>query len=220
MGIDNTTERMKEPAEQTGFLAEAMVTGSPETFILGQERAGQHQLVNSDRLPSDFRGDRAEWEALGFTFGEPDERDPVFMPATLPPGWRRQGSDHAMWSHLVDPQGRQRAALFYKAAFYDRSASMHLITLDGYVRDHVEYGRPLVLDGEWATPGAVLDAMIRAAGENRREAAEFRGYAADAIGRDEKNRAGCAELAAEKDAAAAKYDAAIAAIEAERGPRG
>jgi len=62
MGIDNTTRRMQESAAERGFfLAEAMVTGSPETFIAGQERAGQHQLVTSELLPADH-GDDAPYE--------------------------------------------------------------------------------------------------------------------------------------------------------------
>jgi len=216
MGIDNTTRRMQEdPAERLLLLAEGMITGSPETFILGQERAGQHQLVNSDRLPADFRGDRAEWEALGFTFGEPDEGDPLFMPATLPPGWKRKASDHAMGSSVVDALGRERVSVFYKAAFYDRKASMHLISVYWYVACHVEYGGPLVISDEWATREAVLEAMREAMAENQKEAAEFRGYAANTVSRDEANRAGCARIAAEKEATAAKYEAAIARLEAE-----
>lgn len=221
MGIDNTTRRMQESTgEKMAFLAESLVTGSPETFILGQERAGQHQLVNSDRLPTDFRGDRAEWEALGFAFGEPDAGDPMFMPATLPQGWKRQGSDHAMWSHLVDGLGRERAGIFYKAAFYDRSAFMHLIRIDSYVRDHVEYGKPLVLDGEWATREAVLAAMREAVAGNRKDAGEWRMRAAETATRDEGSRARCAEYAAEYDEKAAKYEAASAALEAEAAPNG
>jgi hypothetical protein len=52
----------------------------------------------------------------------------MFRPATLPEGWRREGSDHAMWSHIVDDQGRKRASIFYKAAFYDRGAHMSLVS--------------------------------------------------------------------------------------------
>jgi hypothetical protein len=64
----------------------------------------------------------AVWEAMGITLGEPVASDPLFRHATLPKGWRKQPTDHAMWSKLVDAQGRERASIFYKAAFYDRSA--------------------------------------------------------------------------------------------------
>jgi len=144
--IDNTTRRMQEdPAERMALLAEGMITGDATSFIEGQERAGQHQIVNSDRLPADH-GDDSPWLELGFTFGDPDPADPLFCPATLPPGWKREGSDHAMWSHLTDEHGRQRAGVFYKAAFYDRKASMHLVGVSWYVCRHVEYGGP------WSSP--------------------------------------------------------------------
>jgi hypothetical protein len=202
-------------AERSMLLAEAMDTGSPETFIAGQERAGQHQLVNSDRLPSEFMGDRAEWEALGFTFGEPDPGDPLFMPATLPPGWGRKAGEHSMGSSIVDTLGRERVSVFYKAAFYDRKAHMNLVSLYWYVTCHVEYDGPLVISDEWATREAVLAAMRAAREENLREAAEFRGYAANTVSRDERNRKGCAEIAEKKEAVAAKYGAAIARLESE-----
>ncbi len=32
-----------------------------------------------------------------------------------------------MWSDLLDEKGRKRGAIFYKAAFYDRRADMHLV---------------------------------------------------------------------------------------------
>ena len=213
MGIDNTAERMSDPAEQMALLAEGMATGSADSFIERQERDGQRQLVNSDRLPSDC-GDRAPWLALGFTFGDTDKDDPMFMPATLPPGWSRKGSDHAMWSHLVDELGRDRAGIFYKAAFYDRSAHMHLVSLGSYVQDVVEYDGPaIIFDDEWATTEAVRAAMTEIRDLRRNEAAaDFRGYAADVNGRDEKNRANCARIAGDREAKAALYDAAIAAL--------
>lgn len=214
MGIDNTTRRMREdPAEDLAFLAEALVTGDVDTFIEGQERAGQHQVVNSDRLPSNH-GDDAPWLALGFTFGDPDPADPLFTPATLPEGWKRQATDHSMGSAIVDSLGRERVSIFYKAAFYDRSANMHLISLYWYVAKHVEYGGPLAISGEWATREAVTETMRRHQAENLEEAAEFRGYAEDAARRDAGNRARCAETADGKEATAAKYEAAIAALEA------
>ena len=105
------------------------------------EREGQAQLVTSDRLPTKC-GDHAPWLALGFTFGDPDSSDPLFMPATLPPGWERKATDHSMGSVIVDTLGRERVSIFYKAAFYDRTANMHLISLSWYVTKAVEYDGP------------------------------------------------------------------------------
>jgi len=214
MAIDDTARRMAEdPAEQLLFLADGMVTGSAESFILGQEKRGQQQLVNSDRLPSKVHGDRAEWEALGFRFGDPDPDDPMFMPATLPDGWQRRATDHSMWSVIVDALGRDRVEVFYKAAFYDRSAFMRFNHLSVYVMKHVEDGEPLVMDDDWATRDAVLAAMREQLKEEREQAAQFRGFAADTSGRrDEANREGCAEIAGRHEANAARYEAAIAAL--------
>lgn len=218
MGIDNTTRRMQEdPAERLLLLAEGMVTGDAETFITGQERTGQAQFVASELLPSKYHGTRTAWEALGFRFGEPVDGDPLFMHATLPEGWEKRATDHAMGSVIVDKLGRERASVFYKAAFYDRSAHMNLVSVSWYVTKHVEYGGPLVISDEWATRDAVLEAMRALADGAREEAAEFRGFSGDDSSgrRDEANRSRCAEIAAGKEATAAKYDAVIARLEAE-----
>jgi len=215
MGIDNTTRRMQDPADKLLFLAESMGPGGSGAAIERQERDGQRQLVNSDRLPSDIQGDRAEWEVLGFTFGDPDPADPLFMPATLPEGWKRQATDHSMGSVIVDTLGCERVSIFYKAAFYDRKAHMHLIGVTWYVTKHVEYDGPLVISDEWATRDAVLAAMRELREEALKSAAEFDGFAADTQRRDRQNRDRCAEHAAEYQATAAKYEAAIAALEAE-----
>lgn len=217
MNIDNTTERMQDPGERLAFLLDASASGGQGAPIERMERDGQQQLVNSDRLPSEFNsGSQAEFEALGFTFGDPDPSDPMFRPATLPQGWSRKGSDHAMWSHIVDGHGRERVSIFYKAAFYDRRAFMNLVALSWYVTCSVEYdGGPLIFDEKWATREAVRAAMEKTRDGYRGEAADFRGYAADVNGRGEQNRAHCAEIAAEKDAKAALYEAAIASLAAE-----
>jgi hypothetical protein len=211
MGIDNTTKRMRDPAEKLLFLADAMGHGT-DGAIERQERDGQRQLVNSDRLPAKC-GDHAPWLALGFTFGDPDPADPLFMSATLPPGWQRQATEHAMGSVIVDTLGRERVSIFYKAAFYDRKADMHLIGLGWYVTKAVEYDGPaIIFDDEWATPEAVAAVMREIRDGHLAEAADFRSYAADTKGRDEKNRAGCAEIAGRKEAEAALYDAALARL--------
>lgn len=170
--IRNTTRDMRDdPAEPLLALAEGMATGSAASFIERQERDGQRQLVNSDRLPTDRRGTPdEEWLALGFTFGDPDPQDDMFCPATLPPGWKREGSDHAMWSYLVDELGRRRVGIFYKAAFYDRSAFMRLNSVSTYVWDVVHNGGEYLLDDKWATAETVLAALharVRAARPTR-----------------------------------------------------
>ncbi|MET9081407.1 hypothetical protein ABZX77_05800 [Streptomyces sp. NPDC004237] len=160
--IENTQN--PENIKATTLLAFA--TGDTDTVIRTQERAGQQQVVNSEQLPTDLNGnDRADFETLGFTFGEPDPRDPLFQPATLPDGWHKQGSDHDMWSYILDQLGRRRVAIFYKAAFYDRRAFMRLNTVYGYITQCVYDDAPIVTDDTWATP-AVVAAELRRASEH------------------------------------------------------
>lgn len=151
MSIENT----QSPAsrELTGLLV--LATGDGDAVIGTQEKAGQRQVVHSDSLPTEIHGGTdADFEAVGFTFGltDPhDPHDPLFRPATLPDGWAKQGSDHDMWSYVIDELGRRRVGIFYKAAFYDRRADMHLINLYGYVTGCVRESKPIVLDDVWAT---------------------------------------------------------------------
>lgn len=136
--------------------------GGTSPYIEGLEAAGQRQLVTSDRLPVEIKhGTDAEFTALGFTFGDPDPADPLFRPASLPEGWTRQDSDHAMWSHIVDANGRRRASIFYKAAFYDRRAFMSLETPLGDVH-RLLYGEITALPvDDWTTPTVWIDILTR-----------------------------------------------------------
>ena len=65
-------------------------------------------------------------EAWGIVFLGPVPNDALFQYVTLPEGWHKQPTEHSMWSHLLDDKDRKRASIFYKAAFYDRSAQLHL----------------------------------------------------------------------------------------------
>lgn len=114
--------------------------GDSSAGIYAQEAQGQRELVNSTQLPSD--GPIAEAEALGIVFGPVDERDPMFRPATLPEGWEKRATDHSMWTDIVDDKGRKRLGVFYKAAFYDRSAHFG-ITPNYAPLDELFYGDTL-----------------------------------------------------------------------------
>jgi hypothetical protein len=114
-----------------------MVLGG-ELFIRHQEAQGQAELVEGSILPADMNGQQALFEAVGFKFGAPVDGDPIFVHATLPPGWRIEATDHAMWSRIVDAKGRERAVVFYKAAFYDRRADMRLTPRCTDKRDRVK----------------------------------------------------------------------------------
>ncbi len=111
---------------------------------------------------TDTRGTDAEFQALGFAFGDPAQGDPMFRAATLPPGWTKHASDHDMWSHIDDELGRERVRIFYKAAFMD------LTSVSDYLHSCVYYGRPIVTDGTWATAAAVRTAALEYA-ESKRE---------------------------------------------------
>ncbi|MGW7359430.1 hypothetical protein ACWGI0_23050 [Streptomyces sp. NPDC054802] len=179
--IENTSETMNDPSRALGFIAASIGPGGSSEAIEEMERAGQTQLVNSDRLPTKLNGSQLEdFQALGFSFGEPDVSDPLFRPATLPEGWKRQASDHDMWSYVVDQLGRRRVGIFYKAAFYDRSAHMHLESVHNYVQQCVYDGCDIVTDDRWATPAAVVDAALAAAamwGDDEKEQ-QYRAVAA------------------------------------------
>lgn len=183
-------------------------------YIENQEAAGQRQLVNSDRLPVDSGGTDADFEAVGFTFGPPDEHDPLFRPATLPEGWKREGSDHSMGSYVVDPLGRRRVSVFYKAAFYDRRASMYLVSPAGYLHEFLwgddPDARP-VLDEEWLTPEVADAELAKIRDGQLAEAKEYEVYATEST-RTNDNRARLREIAAERRLRAAKTEALRRAV--------
>jgi hypothetical protein len=109
-------------------LTDLPIFGGPAASrrIEESEKRGQQELVASDLFPTQLHDPREHFEELGFVFGDVVADDPIFQHCTLPPGWRREGGDHAMWSDIVDEQGRKRVEVFYKAAFCDRHAFARL----------------------------------------------------------------------------------------------
>lgn len=103
------------------LLMRALGTNDGGRAIMDQESAGQQSFVSNDTLPTDLRG-KEILEAAGVKFLGVVEDDDMFQYVELPDGWKKVPTDHSMWSNLVDEQGRVRASIFYKAAFYDRSA--------------------------------------------------------------------------------------------------
>jgi len=104
-------------------IAYDMMGVPSDQAIYDAEARGQAEMVKSESLPvaTNFCTD-ADLEAMGIQLGKPFEEDPIFRPAVLPDGWVRRPTDHSMWSEVVDSRGRVRLNIFYKAAFYDRSA--------------------------------------------------------------------------------------------------
>jgi hypothetical protein len=95
-------------------------------MIEASERRGQAELVQSTLLPVQMDGKRATFERMGFKFGEVVKDDPLFIHVELPSGWKKQSTEHSMWSKIVDQNGAERVSIFYKAAFYDRDAFVRL----------------------------------------------------------------------------------------------
>lgn len=130
--IENTKDR--DPMlHLLGIMGEGQ-TG----YIEGMESAGQAQLVASDKIPTDAPW--VELEALGFVKGEVVSGDDLFTQATLPAGWKREASDHSMGSYIVDERGVRRVSIFYKAAFYDRKAHAHIISVGWGLANAIVYG--------------------------------------------------------------------------------
>lgn len=129
----------------------ALAVGDIENFLVAatpggieaQEKRGQLEQAERETLPiegtlKDRMGrscdSKKTFEALGFKFGKVVEG--IFVEATFPAGWEKRPTDHSMWSDLVDNKGRKRGAIFYKAAFYDRSAHVHLSPRFGVGQDY------------------------------------------------------------------------------------
>ena len=105
-------------------IASAIISETPGG-IEAQERRGQTTFVAGDMLPKDISGaTREQLIRLGFIFG--DDVDDLFIKAKLPAGWQKKATDHSMHSIIIDEKGRERASIFYKAAFYDRRADMSM----------------------------------------------------------------------------------------------
>ena len=109
------------------LLASMMGAGGVSGAIEVQEAQGQRELVGSTQLPTKISpDDRKAMVEAGVVFGDVTPGDKLFCQATLPSGWVKRATDHSMWSELVDASGKVRASIFYKAAFYDRSAFIRL----------------------------------------------------------------------------------------------
>ena len=106
------------------FRKELLFGGNPGAIEF-QEAIGQEELCNSDCLPVKGSDDE-KIQALPIEWGEVVPGDDLFKSVKLPKGWKIKPTDHSMWSDLVDDSGKKQAAIFYKAAFYDRRAHIHV----------------------------------------------------------------------------------------------
>jgi hypothetical protein len=158
---------------------ENFIAASTPGGIEAQEKRGQQQFTEkmNDLLPIEGTQEpnyRAAWVAMGFTFAE-KPKDDLFISANFPAGWTKQATDHSMWSKLLDDKGRERANIFYKAAFYDRKAHVHLIPRYGINTDYdakpkrvvyvVDCGKRIHKLGEYASDDYKEGRKLNAAGE-------------------------------------------------------
>lgn len=171
-------------AALTPAAISALVRGDMENMLVAmtpggieaQERAGRDKLVASSTLPIKANG--CTWEQIeqaGIVRHKPV--DDLFVRVTLPDGWKVVATSHDMNSDLVDNKGRRRGNVFYKAAFYDRSAhiTMHrryhveAQPINGWeTKDWEEDWRAVVSDSDgnviWQTEGTAARADYRAQG--------------------------------------------------------
>jgi hypothetical protein len=125
---------MSDPRTPTDFgewdpllhLLGGMGEKRPGEYIERLERIGGNQMATSDVLPTaGLSALPSEW---GIVIGE--AQDDLFTAVTLPAGWRKVTTEHSMWTRLLDNDSRERARIFYKAAFYDRRADIHAVRYD------------------------------------------------------------------------------------------
>jgi hypothetical protein len=100
--------------------------GNPKA-IENQEAEGQKEFVVSDQLPQRINDRnpipaKERYEKLGIKVLGETVGDKLFFDVILPEGWKKQPTEHSMWSLLINNNGITIASIFYKAAFYDRDA--------------------------------------------------------------------------------------------------
>jgi hypothetical protein len=126
--MNKVTNTTKDKLEAELMMLDAAMGGG-SSAILHQEARGQAELTASQVLPTKGLHEESiakmldyfAFKVKGYATGHNGE-DQLFTEVVFPEGWSIVASDHSMWSYLVDPQGRKRASIFYKAAFYDRDA--------------------------------------------------------------------------------------------------
>lgn len=140
------TSLLFSPGEDV--LRANLLMESDRTIEKMEARGAQEVVAQRRRLPTDGL-DKKQAEAVGIEVHDVDTNDPIWTHVTLPEGWKIERTDHSMHTKLVDEKGRKRGGIFYKAAYYDRSANMHFtrrFTVNAYGDDCVdppyESGKP------------------------------------------------------------------------------
>ena len=91
-------------------------------------------------------------EDAGVIFGDLVPDDPLFQFVEVPIGWKFIPGDHPMWTRLVDQNGRERAAIWYRDtpdrdAHYEANTRYFVsLNWDHYETEGVIVGQ--VMDGD------------------------------------------------------------------------
>lgn len=163
----NTSAEMRESAAVGMAFIAGAIAGGPDGFsraIEDQEASGSAQLRASTVLPVDGSEDPTFVE-LGITFGAQTPGDPLFREATIPDGWSKQPGEESRTTYLVDQRGVRRVCIFYKAAFYDRHAHMHVMDVGESISSEWIYGR----DEELALSAGLTEDELASAHDHARE---------------------------------------------------
>lgn len=88
-----------------------LMGGNPGA-IEAQEAQGQKELVNSSQLPVKVNGHlnvdiKDQYALMGIKVIDYTKGDTLFFDTILPEGWKKQSTDHSMWSKLIDDKGRE-----------------------------------------------------------------------------------------------------------------
>lgn len=107
------------------------------TLVEGAEKIGQEAIRRQSRhsngrtielLPRVEGAALAEFTAQGFELDLSEQgANELLAPMYLPEGWQRVSTDHDLYSHLVDGQGRNRVLIMVKTVAYDRDAWMRFL---------------------------------------------------------------------------------------------
>ena len=116
---------MKNKEEIDALMMFARIMSGEKNIVEHMESEGQQYAVSNTMMAKRMRPSIEEWENLGFRFTD-IPGDSVLCEATMPEGWSMRATSHSMWNEIIDENGMKRGSMFYKAAFYDRSAHMML----------------------------------------------------------------------------------------------
>lgn len=163
-----------EARESPMVMLSQIVVSGVSRAILHQEEQGQQSFVGSDTLPTDMGRHgldaKAILEAFGVKFLGVVSGDDLFQYVELPQGWKKEATSESMFSKLIDDRGRERAVIFYKAAFYDRSAHLALSCRFRVVVDYDRFNKEQIGVASVTDSGKVVhttEKVVRSDGENR-----------------------------------------------------